>query len=119
MLLGATVFGYIVGSLASIMQKFDVHAARYKDKIDEVKEYIKERGLSKELAKKLLRYYEYYMDTKSCFDEERILGELSTNLKRRVILHVNRNNLANIPFFDMTNQNFAASVLEIMTQATT
>ena len=50
MLLGATVFGYIVGSLASIMQKFDAHAARYKEKMDEVKEYIKERGLSRELG---------------------------------------------------------------------
>ena len=55
MFIGATVFGYIVGSMASLVGKFDAGAAQYKDRMDELNAYLRERKISKELRQKVRR----------------------------------------------------------------
>ena len=40
MILGGTVFGYIVGSMASLFGRFNSAEAKYKDKMDEINQYM-------------------------------------------------------------------------------
>lgn len=90
MLLGATVFGYIVGSMASLVGKFDGGAARYKERMDELRDYMEERSFTKPLRKKVKRFYEFYFQRRSAFDEPTMLNELSENLKRQIVLYLNK-----------------------------
>lgn len=40
MILGGTVFGYIVGSMASLFGRYNSAEAKYKDKMDEINQYM-------------------------------------------------------------------------------
>eukprot|EP00500_Bicosoecida_sp_ms1_P000160 CAMPEP_0203810142 /NCGR_PEP_ID=MMETSP0115-20131106/2759_1 /ASSEMBLY_ACC=CAM_ASM_000227 /TAXON_ID=33651 /ORGANISM="Bicosoecid sp, Strain ms1" /LENGTH=1752 /DNA_ID=CAMNT_0050718925 /DNA_START=358 /DNA_END=5612 /DNA_ORIENTATION=- len=114
MIAGATVFGYIVGSMASIVNRLNYGDSRYKDKMDEVAEYLRERNITPDLRKKIRRYYEYYLSRKSAFDEATILSELSDSLKREAILHLNKDIIRKIPFFEAQSEGFISFVMSIM-----
>jgi hypothetical protein len=87
MVFGALVFGYVVGSMASLVGKLDVGATKYREKITEVKQYMIDKQLPKTFQKKVLRYHELFLSHKSVFDEEAILSELSGSLKLEVCAH--------------------------------
>lgn len=114
MIAGATVFGYIVGSMASIVNRLNYGDSRYKEKMDEVAEYLRERNVSPDLRKKIRRYYEYYLARKSAFDETAIMSELSDSLKREAIMHLNKDIIRKIPFFEAQSDGFISFVMSIM-----
>ena len=126
MIVGATMFGYIVGSVASHVGRLRVGAARMRERMDEVRsaftmagpnefdgvaafcirlcalqvaEYVREQRLPKPLARRITEYYRQYLKRKSAFDEDRILGELSESLRREVLLFLNEDLVNSIPFF--------------------
>jgi CRP-like cAMP-binding protein len=115
MLIGATVFGHIVGSMASLVENFNAEGQRRKEKIDEVNAYLKDRKLSRELRRKVQMYYEYYLDRKSAFDEEKILSELSGTLRRDIVMFLNRDIMSKIDFFSsIQDENFISYVMTLM-----
>mmetsp|Transcript_139439 Transcript_139439/g.338746 ORF Transcript_139439/g.338746 Transcript_139439/m.338746 type:complete len:346 (-) Transcript_139439:39-1076(-) len=114
MIAGATVFGYIVGSMASIVNQLNYGDSRYTEKMDEVVEYLRERNVTPELRKKIRKYYEYYLARKSAFDETAILSELSDSLKREAVMHLNKDIIRKIPFFEAQSDGFISFVMSIM-----
>ena len=43
MLVGATVFGYVIGNVTVMMENIDMQSAFYREKMDRVKEYLRDR----------------------------------------------------------------------------
>ena len=58
----------------------------------------RERNLSRPLRRKVRKYYQFYLDRKTAFDEASILGELTESLKAEAIMHLNRDIIGKIPF---------------------
>lgn len=58
----------------------------------------RERNLSRPLRRKVRKYYQFYLDRKTAFDEASILGELTEGLKAEAIMHLNRDIIGKIPF---------------------
>ena len=114
MLLGATVFAYIVGSMASVVGKFGQTSAVYKERMDEIIEYAKERGLSKAIRRRMLRFTELSLEMKSSYDEEGILSDLPTTLRRDAILHLNRDIIQRVPFFQKQDKGFLSYLCEML-----
>ena len=59
MLWGVILFGYILGGLASLLTNADAQRSRYIHRLNTIKEHLKEAGVSDQLKKKVLGYYEY------------------------------------------------------------
>eukprot|EP00753_Platysulcus_tardus_P013660 PLAT3821.3.p1 GENE.PLAT3821.3~~PLAT3821.3.p1 ORF type:complete len:1960 (+),score=909.62 PLAT3821.3:67-5946(+) len=114
MLLGASVFGYVVGSMASLVGKLDAGETRHKEKMDEVKLYMRERRLARPLQKKVEHYYESYLAVRSVFDEAEILRELPDQLRADVVMFLNRRIVAKIPFFRNQDSTFITYVVSMM-----
>ena len=72
MLLGAIVFGYIVGSMASIEEQYASKESQVKEKIDNVKAYMADRGVKKELQARIIKYYQYKVNVESFYNEEQV-----------------------------------------------
>ena len=85
---GALVFGYVVGSMQSLVGKLDVGATKYREKMTELKQYMQDKKLGRSTRQKVLRCHELYLSYKSAFDEDAILADLSGSLKLDVRLHV-------------------------------
>ncbi|RHY48210.1 hypothetical protein DYB38_003927 [Aphanomyces astaci] len=99
MLVGASVFGYIIGSMSSLVDQMQTKNTVAKEKMDRVKDYMKERKLPKPLCARIRRYFEFYMTHKEISDESAFLDELSDDLRTQLVLHLNRDVVSKISFF--------------------
>jgi CRP-like cAMP-binding protein/voltage-gated potassium channel Kch len=116
MLLGVTVFGYVVGSMAGLVGRLNQIQERHSEKLEVLREYMRERKISPQLQKKIRRFYDHYLTNTSMFDEEDILAGLSDVLRREVLLHINREQFKGHPFltsFDDTLASYVVGLVEL------
>jgi hypothetical protein len=85
MALGASFFGYIVGTISSLVTNLDVAAARYEERMTIVKEYIHSRSMPKHLSTRIRDHFEYYYQNSSVFDERKILHRLPSALRNEMV----------------------------------
>ena len=114
MIMGATVFGFVVGSVAALMNNFDIGASLQRDKVNHIKNYMRERRLPKQLKLAIGRFYDFFLQRKSVFDEDTILSELPRHLRNRVLMHVNGDVVSKIKFFDGMDPHFVSYVVSQM-----
>ncbi|KAG7400793.1 Potassium voltage-gated channel sub H member 5 [Phytophthora boehmeriae] len=98
-LVGASTFTYIVGTLSSLVEQLNEDSDTFRERMDHLKAYLRERGISPPLAARLRRYYEYYLLQRDDENEETILAELSDDLRSQLVLHLNRDVVSKISFF--------------------
>ena len=101
-IVGALVFGYMLSSIASLVNAMDRQAAINEAKMDEVKEYMRWRQVPRDLKVRLRRYYSHYYSKKTVFDEEAILGSLSPELRFEVVRHALKETIGRVPLFGST-----------------
>ena len=90
MILGATVFGYIVGNVSRMVGQLDVGAARQREQRAMIRNYMLEQDLPSALRMKMDRFFDFYYQRTSIFDESAILKSLPSDLKRTVVMHINK-----------------------------
>jgi len=90
MILGATVFGYIVGNVSQMVGQLDVGAARQREQRVEIRNYMKEQDLPREIRMHMDRFFDFYFQRTSIFDESDILRKLPSGLRRTVVMHINK-----------------------------
>ena len=102
LLIGAIVFGYMLSSIGSLVSALDRQAALSEEKMDAIKEYMRWRRLPRDLTIRMRRYYEYYYDKKTAFDEIAILEGLTPPLRSEVVRHSLKETIGRIPLFRRT-----------------
>ena len=80
-MVGIVVFGMVIGSITHIASNFNLKRKIAKERMQVVNGYVRERGLHKQLQRRIRRFYEYYFERVSVFDIESMLEEVSTSLK--------------------------------------
>jgi len=114
MIMGATVFGYVVGSIASLIAMLDLSEALFKTRMSELESYMVEQNVPKTLARECHTSYSYFLNCKSVFDEEGLLATLSPSIRHEILMHVHREAIPQIKFFQNQNITFIADILQIM-----
>ena len=99
MILGATVFGYIVANVSSLMGSLDVTSTRMNERIAEVTEYLIEKNASGPLSEAILKHIRYMFTQSSAFDERAILARLPLHLSRKMIFFQHAETLSKIAIF--------------------
>lgn len=59
MLIGVTIFGYIFGSLASMLTNADAQRSKYIHRLNAIQDYLDQAKISSSLKEKVTGYYEY------------------------------------------------------------
>jgi len=114
MLLGVTVFGYIVGSMATVVAKINHGEQRTKERLSEVKEWIKELSLDMDLRHRVIKYYEHYLTKQSVFDETAILSKLPATLRHEVMMEVNKDMVKKVHFFQGQEDHMVSFVMQLL-----
>ncbi|KAF0718990.1 Aste57867_1353 [Aphanomyces stellatus] len=116
MLVGASVFGYIIGSMSSLVDQMQTKSTAAKEKLDRVKDYMKERRLPKPLCSRIRRYFDFYMSQKEIADESAFLEDLSDDLRTQLVLHLNRDVVSKISFFSHQDDACVSYLMGILYQ---
>ena len=99
MILGATVFGYIVANVSTLMGSLDVTSTRMNERIAEVTEYLTEKNAPSQLSDAIIKHVKYMFTQASAFDERGILSRLPNYIVRRMILYQHSETLSKIAIF--------------------
>jgi hypothetical protein len=99
MLLGASLFAFIIGSIASLLSSIQAARNSHQGQIDSVSESLRQRNVPADLNSKVRNYYEYIWDRHQGLDTDAMLNGLPEPLKLEIMLHLTRNVLETVPLF--------------------
>jgi len=100
---GATAFGFIIATVAVIVEQMDPQATAKRARIDEIREYMTERHLQKSLQRKIKKHFEYYYSKVSVFQEVGILRDMPMTLRIKLMNESFRDLVRQLRFFDNFN----------------
>ncbi|KAJ3294725.1 Potassium/sodium hyperpolarization-activated cyclic nucleotide-gated channel 4 [Borealophlyctis nickersoniae] len=104
----------LVGHVSTFLISLDTSGRMFKEKLDEVNQYIAYKGLDANLKRRVLNYYEFKYSSGKYFNEESILTELNNPLRQQISLHNCRSLILKVPFFRDGDNAFINSVVTIL-----
>jgi len=103
MLIGGGFYGYILGSIMSIVTNMDLNTSAYYERMDLIHAWLAHHRLPMELKKITRRYFKQYLSEKSAIDEAAMWGDLSPELQKQIGEHIVNENVKFNPLFDGLN----------------
>jgi len=110
MIVGGACFGYIMGTITSMLENFDQATTLYREKVETVKEYVYQRQFPPALGSKIFRYHKHCYSRHSCFDHERVYGPMPASLRADLIHVKHKALIRRVPFLAKSPRPFAADV---------
>jgi len=110
-LCGSSLFGFIIGNVASIVTTGDATANMIQEKIQAVREYISYRRIPQQLANKIERHYGYAWKRSQVFKEQDILAELPQALRTECSLYIHQDIIKKVPLLSELGPNVVPSLV--------
>ena len=115
LLASALIFGGVIGQVTSLVSAIDRQGVEVEAQMDQIKEYMRWRGLPRDLVVRMRRYYTHYYTKVTAFDEKSILENLTPALKLEVVRHSLKETIARIPLFaNQLEQEFQTEIFHIL-----
>lgn len=99
-IIGAAMYGLVIGNIAGLIANIDVAKTQYREKLDRVNAFMKNRNIPTPMRKKIGNYYTYLWETRRGYDEVTILEELPYSLRESVALYLNKDIIEKVPLFE-------------------
>ncbi|XP_068739809.1 potassium/sodium hyperpolarization-activated cyclic nucleotide-gated channel 2-like isoform X2 [Montipora capricornis] len=110
MMTGATFYALFIAYSINVIQSMDSPGRSYREKLQQIEEYMSHRRLPVPLRDKITKYYEHRFQGK-LFDEERLLHEVSRPLRKSIINHNCRELVRKVPFFSDADPEFVSAII--------
>ena len=114
MIIGASLFGYIIGNMSSMVASLNQASAVYIRKMDAIEAYLRYRKVPPDLQYKIKKYFKYYLGRKTVFDEKGILNELSHYLRVELSMFLIQDVLGQTELFDQSDPLFLSSLVTML-----
>ncbi|KAJ3223956.1 hypothetical protein HDU81_008824, partial [Chytriomyces hyalinus] len=96
-IVGAGLYASIVGTISSFAMGVNASGRLYKQKIDELKEYMRYKDLSDITRRKIMKYYEIKYRGKF-FEERDLLADMNDSLRMEISVHNCRQLISKVNF---------------------
>ena len=116
MVIGATVFGFVVANVGTIVRDFNQLEAKSTDRLAQMVEFMKERNCPCGVMKEVTNHFKKIFRHNSSFDEETIVARLPARLRIELALVQHSALLERIPIFKyIKNVSLKLFLLNMMT----
>jgi len=99
MLMGASLYAFIIGSIASLLSSIQAAKNSHWERIDSVTEFLRQRQVPAEIDAKVRNYYEYVWEHDRGMNRNDMLNDLPGPLRLEILLHLASNILETVPLF--------------------
>ena len=110
-LLGAGMYGLVIGNIANLLANIDVAKTQYKEKMDKINAFMKYQNIPHSLQKKVNDYYNYLWESRRGYDESSVLTDLPDPLKVSVSLHINKEIIEKVPMFKHAGEDLIKEII--------
>jgi voltage-gated potassium channel len=111
MLLGAAIYGFIIGNIANIIANIDVAKSQFREKIENIDTFLKYRDIPNHLQKRIHDYYDYLWESRRGYEESKLLSDLPSSLKTQVAFFLNRDIIEKVPLFKNASNEFVRDII--------
>ena len=108
MLLGASLYAFIIGSIASLLSSLNIEKTRHRDKVQNLSYYLQQRGASIDLNNRVRGYYDYLWSKRRGVAESDLLNDLPRALQIEIKEQLARQVIQQVPLFE-----FCSTVLKM------
>ncbi|XP_015785555.1 cyclic nucleotide-gated cation channel subunit A-like [Tetranychus urticae] len=116
-LIGVLIFATIVGNVGSMITNMNASRAEFQSRMDAVKQYMEFRKVSKELEKRVIKWFDYLWSNKQSLDEEAVISILPDKLRAEIAMHIHLDTLKKVKLFqDCESGLLAQLVLKLRLQ---
>ncbi len=105
MIIGAFMYAFIIGNIASLINTLDVQKVTYRSKIDAIKLYLRYRGVPAEINERVRNYYEYRWEHHRGLEEQTIFNDLPDPLRLEVMMQLTKGLIDKVPLFKYSSEN--------------
>ncbi|MCG5056894.1 MAG: ion transporter [Limnoraphis sp. WC205] len=107
MFLGVSMYAFIIGNVASLIANLDANQGRFREKLDQIQAYMRERRIPAILQQQVRDYYQYMWEySHDASMELDFLDELPHSIKTRIYLHLHQELLEKVPLFQDADKGF-------------
>jgi hypothetical protein len=114
MLLGATMYAYIIGNIASIVSNIDTLKNHHDGRKESLLLYLRQNGVSNELMEKVNNYFDYIWKNKKGVNEKEIFENIPEQLKLELMHDLSRDLLDNVELFKHSSKGLKEELLSRM-----
>ena len=86
MVLGVTMYGYVIGNVANLLATRDLAKAHYTSNMERLSSFLNYRHVPINLQRRVYDYYAYLWENRLGYDETAVLSELPPNLRVEIAL---------------------------------
>jgi hypothetical protein len=105
MIIGAFLYAFVIGNIASLISSLDVQKAQYKSKMHSIKLYLRHRNVPIDLNERVRNYYEYRWDHHRGLEEQLIFNDLPDPLRLEVMMALTKELMEKVPLFKYCSEN--------------
>lgn len=98
-LVGVLIFATIVGNVGSMISNMNAARAEFQGRIDAIKQYMHFRKVSKDLEKRVIKWFDYLWTNKKAVDERDVLKYLPDKLRAEIAINVHLDTLKKVRIF--------------------
>ncbi|XP_006629908.1 cyclic nucleotide-gated channel rod photoreceptor subunit alpha [Lepisosteus oculatus] len=98
-LVGVLIFATIVGNVGSMISNMNAARADFQARIDAIKQYMHFRKVSKDLEKRVIKWFDYLWTNKKAVDEREVLKYLPDKLRAEIAINVHLDTLKKVRIF--------------------
>lgn len=115
-LAGSLTFAYFVGNITQLIANIDATQSAYKEKLEQVEEYMRYQNLPLDLRYRIRSYYHHSFAklNASAQSEDAIFHELSGSLRREIMMFLNDELVQHVPFFKGRDRAFISSLVVLL-----
>jgi len=118
MIIGASIYAYIIGNIASIVSSANSAKTKYWQEYEVISHYLKERNVSDNLISRVRNYFEYNWSSKKGLREAELLEALPSSLRSDIIQDLAEKFTKNNPIFSMSSSQIRKVLLKAFEQRT-
>eukprot|EP00928_Gymnodinium_smaydae_P099194 TRINITY_DN9397_c0_g4_i1.p1 TRINITY_DN9397_c0_g4~~TRINITY_DN9397_c0_g4_i1.p1 ORF type:complete len:745 (+),score=88.97 TRINITY_DN9397_c0_g4_i1:61-2235(+) len=112
MIVGGSFYGYIIGSITSVVTDMDIDARTFSERMDVVEAWLDHHGqLPSVLRRRIRRHFREQLSAKTSVDDRQIVGDLSPELRADAAYFIIHGSVRKNPVFaDLPNSAMATFV---------
>lgn len=99
MLLGASMYAFIIGNIASLVSNLDSAKVGFWNRVEAVNQYLRSRRVPAEVNEHIRSYYEYIWATYRGTNEQSLLSDLPAPMRLDVLFHLTKDLIDRVPLF--------------------
>ena len=111
MLMGAAIYGFIIGNIANIVTNLDITKSRFREKMENINNFLKYRNIPDQLQIRIHDYYDYLWGSRRGYEESDLLLDLPKPLRTQIAFFLNRDIIEKVPLFKEASHEFIRDII--------